>query len=103
MSLYARITATDSTKVATHMLSAAFGLWANGRISRADALAASEIAGNASSEADVDAMAAVYSGFGTNTTGHLNKLNYLRDVEHANIAAEMGKVTEAQWRVLCRI
>lgn len=101
MALYARMTGTEDPSLSGHILSAAFGLWANGKITRPQVVAALEL--NAAAQVDVDAMVAKYNSYPATTAGSLSKLNYLRNIEHANIGAIHGKLTESQWRTILEI
>lgn len=99
--LYDRIRSEADDKIHIHIFSAAVKLWARGKIQQPAVVSLFTLDGDAL--ADLNAIAAKYGAFPNTTAGRLDRLEYLEVLEAANVGAEDGLLTEAQWRSMLGI
>jgi hypothetical protein len=95
MGIYARITATDATKITVHRFGAALRQFAAGELTRAQIIAAFSLAG--SDVTELDALTATYTGMGTgNAAAAFAKAAWLDRMEDVFILVETGDYLEAK-------
>lgn len=95
MGLYARITATDSTKISVHRFGAALREWAAGAITRTQIINAIGLSGAELTE--LDAIKATYDALGTgNASAAFTKAAFLDRLEDVFLFCETGDYSEAQ-------
>lgn len=95
MSLYARITAMDESKIHVHVFGAALRQMAAGQITRQQIIDRFQLVG--SDVTEFDALIATYQGMGTgNATAAFNKAAWLDRMEDVFILCETGDYTEAK-------
>jgi hypothetical protein len=95
MALYARLTASGSTKIAVHRFGAALRQWAIGQLTRQQIIDAFQLTGSDITE--LDALQAAYTALPTNNTAAtLTKANRLDAMEDVFLLCETGDYTEAK-------
>jgi hypothetical protein len=94
MGLYARITATDGTKISVHRFGAALREYAAGGVTRAQVIATFGLTG--SDVTELDALAATYTAMPSGSTAQvLAKAAYLDRMEDVFLLCETGDYTES--------
>lgn len=88
---------TGEITVPAHQLAAALQLWAEGLITRAQALQGASVPADAHD--DVDALATVYQG----KTNDVAKLAYLNRLERCAIVLQDDLITPAQFETFMEI
>lgn len=99
MSLYERVTATDSTKIPVHTLSAYMHVVltdAENLGSTAETRMISNLNLDAEDQTNIAAIKSKYDGLGTN----VQKIEFTRRVHHALMLAEAGEITKAEAKTL---
>lgn len=97
MSLFARITATDNTKINVHRFGAALRQFAGGQLTRAQVDAAFNLTGT--DVTDLDALVNTYNAMGTgNAAAAFAKAAWLDRMEDVFILCETGDYNEAKAR-----
>jgi hypothetical protein len=95
MGLYARLTASDSTKISVHRFGAALRQWAAGQLTRQQIIDGFQLTGSDITE--LDALRTSYDGIPTNNTANTfakaARLNFMEDVF---LLCETGDYTEAK-------
>lgn len=95
MGLYARITATDSTKITIHRFGAALRQWAAGQLTRQQVIDGFTLTG--SDVTELDALRATYDALGTgNSAAAFAKSAWLYRMEDVFILCETGDYNEAK-------
>lgn len=95
MGLFARITATDTTKISVHRFGAALRQWAAGQLTRQQVIDGFSLAG--SDVTELDALKATYDALGTgNATAAFTKARRLDEMEDVFLLVETGDYTEAK-------
>ena len=95
MGLFARLTATDNTKIHVHRFGAALREWATGGVTRQQVIDAFGLTGDEVTE--LDAIAAAYTALPSgNAAQALAKANWLHRMEDIFILTEEGDYNETQ-------
>lgn len=97
MSLFARITATDNTKISVHRFGAALREWAAGApgVTRQNIIDRFSL--SAAEQTELDAISAAYVALGTgNAAAAFAKAVYTQRMEDVFLLCETGDYTEAQ-------
>lgn len=95
MALYARITATDGTKIGVHRFGAALRQFAAAQLTRQQVIDGFALAG--SDVTELDALIAVYQAMGTgNGAAAFAKAAWLDRMEDVFLLAETGDYNEAK-------
>jgi hypothetical protein len=95
MGLFARVTATDNTKVSVHRFGAALRQMAASQLTRQQVIDALALAG--ADVTEFDALIATYNAMGTgNATAAFNKAAWLDRMEDVFLLCETGDYNEAK-------
>jgi hypothetical protein len=95
MGLFARITATDDTKISVHRFGAGLRQWASAQLTRAQIIAAFSLTGGEVTE--LDALRATYDALGTaDAAAAFLKAQYLNEMEDVFLLCETGDYSEAK-------
>lgn len=95
MGLFARWTATDSTKISVHRFGAALRQFAAGELTRTQINSAFSLAGSDLTE--LDALIATYQAMGTgNAAAAFAKAAWLDRLEDVALLCETGDYTESK-------
>jgi hypothetical protein len=95
MGLFARITATDATKIGVHRLGAGLRQLAAGQLTRTQVINAFELSGSDITE--LDALIATYTAMPTNNTANtFAKAAWLDRMEDVFLLCETGDYDEAK-------
>jgi hypothetical protein len=97
MSLFARITANDSTKIGVHRFGAALREWATGSAGFNQASLVAAFGLSSGEETELAAIKSAYDALPSgNATQLANKAAYLNRMEDIFILCETGDLTETQ-------
>jgi hypothetical protein len=95
MSLFARVTANDNTKISVHRFGSALRQMAAGQLTRQQIIDAFLLVN--SDVTEFDALVATYTAMGTgNATAAFNKAAWLYRMEDVFLLCETGDYTEAK-------
>ena len=95
MGLYARVRASDNTKISVHRFGAALRQMAAGQLTRAQVIAAFGLTGSEVTE--FDALIATYTSMATGTAAQaFAKAQRLDDMEDVFLLCETGDYTESK-------
>lgn len=95
MSLYGRITASDTTKIGVHRFGAALRQWAAGQLTQQQVIDAFTL--DAGEQTELAALVASYNALGTgNANAAFIKARYLNAMEDVFLLCETGDYTEAK-------
>lgn len=99
MGLYARLTASGTTKISVHAFCSALRLYAAGSITRQNVIDGFTLAGQ--DVTDLDAIAAAYAALPSSTVANaLARVNRLLAIESVFTLCESGHLTENQAKSL---